>query len=162
MYPGTQYLGTSKIEMEFLARHGVKHFDALVDGMDAETLIRHREEAAACGVDLEMVHVDPTPSITLAKDPERDRDIETFCKQIENAARAGLRGLNYNFCVLNATGAGGLVQRTERTPGRGGTTYSTFRLSEYDNDRRYEAGVVSRERVRNFLQKKTSKSPNGG
>jgi mannonate dehydratase len=145
MYPGTQYLGTSRIEMEFLTRHGVKHFDATVDGMDVETLSRHREEAAAHGVELEMVHVKPVLNAAMAKDPERDREIETFCTYIENAGKAGLRGLNYNFCVLNAEGVGGLVQRTGRTPGRGGTTYSTFKLSEYDNSRLYEAGVVSRE-----------------
>ena len=39
MYVGTQYLGTSKVEMEFLVRHGVTHFDATVDDMKPETLI---------------------------------------------------------------------------------------------------------------------------
>ena len=73
MYVGTQYFGTSKIEMEFLSRHGVTHFDATVDGMDADTLARHREEAAAYGVELEMIHVPPMDSIPMAKDPQRDQ-----------------------------------------------------------------------------------------
>ena len=47
MYVGTQYLGTSKVEMEFLVRHGVTHFDATVDDMKPGTLIRHKEEAAS-------------------------------------------------------------------------------------------------------------------
>ena len=145
MYAGTQYLGTSKTEMEFLVRHGVTHFDAAVDGMDVDTLKRHREEAAAYGVELEMVHVTPMDSIPMARDPQRDQDIEKFCSFIENAGRAGLRGLNYNFCVLRAEQGGGLVQRTERRPGRGGTTYSSFVLSEYDNEKLSAAGVVSRE-----------------
>ena len=145
MYVGTQYFGTSKVEMEFLTRHGVTHFDAKVDGMDVETLTRHREEAAVHGVNLEMVHFNPMPGITMAKDPERDRDIETFCNGIQNAAKAGLRGLNYNFCILDAEGGSGLIQRTGRTPGRGGTSFSTFKLGEYDNNRLYEVGVVSRE-----------------
>jgi len=145
MYVGTQYLGTSKVEMEFLVRHGVTHFDATVDGMDAETLTRHREEAAAYGVELEMVHIKPLDSIPMAKHPQRDRDIETVCRYIENARVAGLRGLNYNFCVLRAPSGGGLVQRTGRRPGRGGSTYSSFVLSEYDNETLSEAGVVSRE-----------------
>ena len=145
MYVGTQYLGTSKQEMEFLVRHGVTHFDATVDGMDAETLTRHREEAAAYGVELEMVHIKPLDSIPMAKDPQRDRDIETVCRYIENARVAGLRGLNYNFCVLRAPSGGGLVQRTGRRPGRGGSTYSSFVLSDYDNETLSETGVVSRE-----------------
>ena len=147
MYVGTQYMGISRMEMEFLARHGVSHFDGMVDGMDAATLLRHRDEAARYGVELEMVHVQPMMNVTNAIDPERDREIEQFCTYIENAAIAGLRGLNYNFCVLDAKEAGGLVQRTARTPGRGGTTYSTFRLAEYDNDRIYATGPVSREEV---------------
>ena len=145
MYVGTQYFGTSKSEMEFLVRHGVTHFDASVDGLDAETLTRHREKAAAHGVELEMVHIPEFDNIALARDPERDRDIDTVCGYIENASKAGLRGLNYNFCVLRAVDAGGIVQRTPRTPGRGGSTYSSFVLEEYDNEKRYEAGDVSRE-----------------
>ncbi len=145
MYVGAQYFGTSKQEMEFLVRHGVIHFDASVDNMEADTLIRHREEAAAYGVELEMVHITPMDSIPLAKDPQRDQDIEKFHRYIENASKAGLRGLNYNFCVLRAEGAGGLVQRTGSRPGRGGTSYSSFVLSEYDNEKLHEAGVVSRE-----------------
>ena len=71
MYVGTQYFGTSKLEMEFLTRHGVTHFDATVDDMEADTLARHREEAAAYGVGLEMVHFAPLDSIPMARDPHR-------------------------------------------------------------------------------------------
>ena len=130
MYVGTQYFGTSKMEMEFLVRHGVTHFDATVDGYDVEALTRHREAAAEHGVKLEMVHIPFQDSIGLAA-PGRDEAIDQVCEWIENAAKAGLRGLNYNFCILNADDAGGLVQRTERRPGRGGTTYSSFELSKY-------------------------------
>jgi hypothetical protein len=65
MYVGTQYFGTSKIEMEFLARHGVNHFDATVKGYDVETLSRNREAAAEYGVDLEMVHIHPSSTASL-------------------------------------------------------------------------------------------------
>ena len=116
MYVGAQYFGTSRTEMEFLVRHGVNHFDATVADMEVDTLQRYREEAAAYGVELEMVHVKPMLNMTMAKDPERDREIDGFCRCIENASQAGLRGLNYNFCVLNAEGRGGLVQRTGRSP----------------------------------------------
>ncbi len=145
MYPGAQYFWTSKYEMEFLARHGVTHFDATVDGLDAETMTRHKEAAAKHGVELEMVHIPWQDSIGLAQDPERDRDIENVCIWIESAAKAGLRGLNYGFLVLRAGDTGGLVQRTDRRGGRGGSTYSSFVLADYDNDKRYAAGDVSRE-----------------
>ena len=150
MYVGTQGIGTSKQELQFLVRHGVTHMDGSVKNTDAETLTRHREEAAAEGVSLEMIHIGLPKSIPLARDPQRDQDIDAVCRQIENAGKAGLRGLNYNFCIVPH-------QRTERTHGRGGSTYSTFDISKYDNETLTEAGRVSRdeafERIAYFLER---------
>ena len=138
MYVGVQGIGTSKRELEFLVRHGVTHMDCDDDGTDLERLKRYREEAAAEGVELETIHIEIPKSITLAREPERDKDIDGVCKKIEIARQAGLRGLNYNFTI-------GGHSRTEWTPGRGGASYSTFRIEEFDNDFRTEAGEVSRE-----------------
>ena len=150
MHVGVQGIGTSKMELQFLVRHGVTHMDASVEDTRAETLLRHKEEAAEEGVSLEMIHIGLPKSITLAQDPQRDRDIEEVCRTIENAGKAGLRGLNYNFCILPH-------QRTERTPGRGGSSYSSFDLSKYDNETLSEAGRVSRdeafERAAYFLER---------
>ncbi|MCZ6679689.1 MAG: mannonate dehydratase [Candidatus Poribacteria bacterium] len=150
MHVGVQYVGTSKPELQFLVRHGVTHMDATVENMEVETLLRHKQEAAAEGVSLEMTHIGIPKSITLAQDPQRDRDIDAICRTIENAAKAGLRGLNYGFCILPH-------QRTEHTPGRGGSTYSTFDISKYDNETLTEAGLVHRdeafERVAYFLER---------
>ena len=138
MHVGVQGIGTSKQELQFLVRHGVTHMDASVENTEVETLLRHKEEAAEEGVSLEMIHIGLPRSITLAQDPQRDRDLDAVCRIIEDAGEAGLRGLNYNFCILPH-------QRTEQTPGRGGSTYSTFDLSRYDNETLTEAGRVSRE-----------------
>ena len=46
-------------------------------------------------------------------------------KCIEAAGKAGMRGINYNFCVLGH-------QSTESTKGRGGVSYRTFKLDECD------------------------------
>lgn len=150
MHVGVQGVGTSTMELEFLVRHGVKHMDASVKGTQPDTLMKHKDEAAAAGVSLEMIHIGIPRSITLAQDPQRDKDIEGVCKTIENAAEAGLRGLNYNFCILNH-------QRTERTNGRGGSKYSTFDFSKYDNETLSDAGKVSREeafdRIGYFLER---------
>ena len=150
MHVGVQGIGTSKMELEFLVRHGVTHMDASVRNTEPETLMQHKAEAADAGVSLEMIHIGLSRSITLAKDPQRDHDIDGICQTIENAAKAGLRGLNYNFCILNH-------QRTESTLGRGGSKYSTFDLSKYDNETLSEAGKVSREeafdRIGYFLER---------
>lgn len=150
MHVGVQGVGTSTKELEFLVRHGVKHMDASVKGTQPDTLMKHKDEAAAAGVSLEMIHIGIPRSITLAQDPQRDKDIEGVCKTIENAAEAGLRGLNYNFCILNH-------QRTEHTNGRGGSKYSTFDFSKYDNETLSDAGKVNREeafgRIGYFLER---------
>ena len=150
MHVGVQGIGTSQTELGFLVRHGVTHMDASVENTEVETLLRHRDEASQEGVSLEMIHIGLPSSITLAQDPQRDRDINTVCNTIENAGKAGLRGLNYNFCILNH-------QRTESTSGRGGSTYSTFDLSKFDNETLSEAGRVSREeafeRIAYFLER---------
>ena len=150
MHVGVQGIGTSPKELEFLVRHGVTHMDASVGDTETETLVRHKAEAAEAGVSFEMIHIGLPGSITLAQDPQRDTDIDAVCKIIENAAAAGLRGLNYNFCILNH-------QRTESTPGRGGSSYSTFDFSKYDNETLSEAGKVSREeafdRIAYFLER---------
>jgi mannonate dehydratase len=150
MHVGVQGIGTSKPELEFLVRHGVTHMDASVENTEAETLLRHKEEAASEGVSLEMIHIGLPQSITLAQDPQRDRDLDTVCETIENTGKAGLRGLNYNFCIVQH-------QRTASTPGRGGTTYSTFDISKFDNEALTEAGQVSRdeafERIAYFLER---------
>ena len=36
MHVGVQGIGTSKMELQFLTRHGVTHMDAQVDGNDRE------------------------------------------------------------------------------------------------------------------------------
>ena len=140
MHVGVQYVSTTKHDLQFLRRHGVRHMDATPADYELDTLRRQRDEAAAEGVSLEMVHIPIARSIPLAQDPQRDRDIEEVCRIIEDAAKAGLRGLNYNFYV-------GEPARTANTTGRGGCQYSTFRIDEYDNDTLTEAGVVGREEV---------------
>jgi len=136
--------------MEFLTRHGVTHLDAEVPDTEEATLVKHKEEAASHGVDMESIHITLPRSILLAQDPQRDEDLDKVCKMIKNANRAGLRALNYNFCIVPHA-------RTEWTMGRGGSTYSTFRLDEFDNETLTEAGKVSRDeafaRIEYFLKR---------
>ena len=127
MYVGVQGIGTSKKELEFLTRHGVTHMDTSIDPDDLDQIIKQREEAAAEGVELEMIHIPFPESIPLALDPQRDKDIDAICGWIENAGKAGLRGLNYNFSVVG-------YQRTKTRYGRGGSGFSSFEFSKYNSN----------------------------
>ena len=101
MHVGVQGMETSKVDLQFLTRHGVTHMNGGVEDYEVEILVRHREEAAAEGVSFEATHIGLDRSITLAIDPERDRAIDELCQSIENAGRAGIRALFYNFCILD-------------------------------------------------------------
>jgi mannonate dehydratase len=87
-------------------------------------------------------HIDRTarPAIMLAESPERDRDIAEVQEMIRNCAKVGIPSIKYNMSLLG-------VVRTERTPGRGGTDLSTWRVKEAKpNPPLTRAGVVKADR----------------
>lgn len=113
------------------------------------------------GVSLDMValpflsssHIDRERrgAIMLAAEGDRDRDIEHIQKMIAACAAAEIPAIKYNMSLLG-------VLRTEPTAGRGGSRYSTWKLSEAKNaDRLTRAGRVSAdmawERITYFLDR---------
>ena len=145
MYVGCQGIGTSKMELQFLKRHGVSNMDTTLDPDDLDQMLRQCEEAEAEGVTLEMIHIFPSDSIALAEDPQRDRDIDAVCGWIENAGKAGLRGLNYNFTAVG-------YQRTKPRFGRAGSQFSSFEFDKYDNGEPHKAGRIDRDEGFDRLQ----------
>ena len=130
---GTQN-DSSDSALGVLAAFGVNHICSTLPSarMDAnwsvEGLTRLRERVESFGIRLEMVPLplsssyiaqSENPNIMLGRSPERDREIDTICQLIRNAARAGIPALKYNLTILG-------VVRSEPTPGRGGAHYSTF------------------------------------
>jgi mannonate dehydratase len=100
---------------------------------------------------LASTHVDVTrhDAIMLADNPERDRNIEALQTLIRNCATVGIPSIKYNLTLLG-------VVRTERTPGRGDATYSTWRLKDaHPNPPLTRAGRVDAdmfwERITYFL-----------
>jgi len=102
----------------------------------ADRLCQVRERVESHGLRLEAMHLPLTsagihkqawPSIMLGT-AERDRDIDHCCKCIEAAAQAGIPLLLYNLAILP------VVRTPERSPGRGGVTYSHFDYESLKND----------------------------
>ena len=62
-------------------------------------------------------------AIVLGQSPERDRDIEEIQNSIRNCARAKIPGLTYNLTALG-------VLRTDPVVGRGGATFTAWRLAQ--------------------------------
>lgn len=144
MHVGTQRRAATAAVLQEFTRHGVTHWvgyppdPPLAEGCGywlPHEVEQTREFAEQNGVTLDMVALpmltsslidnDPRPAIMLAKSPERDRDIEDIQKMIEACAIAGVPAFKYNMSLLG-------VIRTSETPGRGGSTYETFRATELD------------------------------
>src|SRR5688572_17083955 len=98
MYVGTQH-GDSDAILRVLAGFGVNHICSLLPSakMDAawsvEALTRLRERVESFGVTLDMVPLplssseisrSENPAILLARDPDRDRQIDDICQMIRN------------------------------------------------------------------------------
>ena len=56
----------------------------------------------------------------------RDQDIEDIQRMIEACAEVEIPAIKYNMSLLG-------VLRTDSTPGRGGSRYSTWKLAEAKN-----------------------------
>ena len=165
MKVGTQH-GSSDDILEVLCSLGVNNICSSLPSakMDAnwsvEGLTKLRERVESYDIHLDMIPLPLSsayitkaelPNIMMAKSPERDRDIDNVCQMIRNASRAGIPSLKYNMSILG-------VVRTESTPGRGRSIYSTF---VYDKARQLppltEAGPVNAdaywERITHFLER---------
>jgi mannonate dehydratase len=96
-------------------------------------------------------HIDRerNPGIMLGKSPERDREIEAVQTMIKNCAAAGIPAIKYNLSILG-------VLRSGTIPGRGDSTYTSFKLADAKpNPPVTRAGVVTKdmywERITYFL-----------
>lgn len=139
MHVGTQRSPTNQEMLQYFKRHGVNHICGFPPIPDArghwtvDDLLRTRELCEQHGIVLEVAalpfltssHIDRERrgAIMLADSPERDRDIEDIQKMIAACAKAEIPAFKYNMSILG-------VLRTDSTPGRGGSSYSTWRLSE--------------------------------
>jgi mannonate dehydratase len=165
MKAGTQHDSSDEV-MGVMAAFGVEHICStlpstkLDEHWSVEGLTRLRERVESHGIKLDIVPLPMSsnyitkyeyPGILLGKSPDRDRDIDTICQMIRNAAKAGIPALKYNLNILG-------VVRTQPTRGRGGCQYSTFVYDEARQDPPLtEAGAVSDdaywERITYFLER---------
>jgi mannonate dehydratase len=145
--------GTSRENLEFLARHGVFHMDpwepqTLDDGRwDLAHARQQVEEAAAYGITIAAYHLPLSsagierqrfPNVMLGRSPERDREIELLQQTIEVAGRVGVPRMLYNTTILG-------IPRTGRTvdPARGNASYSTWRYDEAVQHRLHEEPTIA-------------------
>ena len=162
---GTQNQSSDEA-LRILAALGVNHICSELpspkfdESWSVEGLTKLRERVESFGIRLAAVPLplsssyiakSENPHIMLGQSPERDREIDNICRIIENAAPAGIPMLKYNLTILG-------VVRSDRTPGRGGSSYSTFDYANTPQDPSLtEAGQVSADmmwdRITYFLKR---------
>ncbi len=150
---GTQQASPTDDMLRYFAQFGVRNIcgtaprPGLKGWWEVEDLVLLRKRVEFFGIKLDLLPLPmsaaplsraESPNILLGKSPERDREIEIIRRNIRAAAEAGIPGLKYNLTMLG-------VVRTARTPGRGGSSYSTFDYEKANKDEPTEAGRVSAE-----------------
>jgi len=161
------HLGTQNLvrddEFRVVAQLGMKHVCADPRGnphdWTLDDLQRHRERVESFGLTLDMVQLplsarpiaeQYSPDI-LAAGPDRDRQIDSICRLIENLARTGIPSAKYNLNIIG-------IPRTATETGRGGALNSAFRWDLADqNAAPSQVGVLSEdenwERIDYFLER---------
>jgi mannonate dehydratase len=153
--------------LKAVARYGIKNIVShaeIADGRlyaTVEELSRMRDVAGKNGISVDILtppnlassHIDREahPAIMLGQSPERDRDIDAMHTMIRNCATVGIPCIKYNMSILG-------VLRSGRTPGRGDSSLSTFKLSDaHPTPPQTRAGRVTEdaywERITYFLER---------
>jgi mannonate dehydratase len=140
MVLGCQRAPTDATMLKNFKRHAVDHICGFPadrekpESWTVDSLKRLRELVESQGVMLEMVELplmsssnidrnERDKAVMLAKEPDRQRDLDQACEIIKNCAAAGIPAIKYNLNLLG-------VLRSGTTPGRGGAIYSTWKLAE--------------------------------
>jgi mannonate dehydratase len=147
---------TSKENLEYNLRHGVKHLTVQMSNQSGDegwSLAELKNMKAACdehGVTLEAIRMD-SGYIGLRKGPERDRELQKIVGNIQKASEAGVKIITYHWTVIP-------IRRNRQTAGRGKAVYAGFKLEDNWKDLPAgKAGAVTSddywERISYFLEK---------
>ena len=163
MQLGTQIRPRDDDDYRVWAQLGVAH--VCVDppgnphGWTLDDLLRLRDHVAGFGLSLDMVQLplssrsieeQDSPHILLAKEPERQREIDGICRLIERVGAAGIPAVKYNLNIIG-------IPRTPPEPGRGGSRNAAWRWDRADHAAPPgTAGVLDEEenwaRIDHFLR----------
>ena len=123
--------------LTFLERLGVKYGvdrwptdpekpeNVVLAKLNLDTILKKKDQCAKHNIIMDGLHTgNPCPSTIIYGDHEKgDKEMDVFCDNIRIAAKAGMRFINIDLKEAPN-------QRTERTIGRGGNSYSSWDMEE--------------------------------
>ncbi len=163
MLLGTQIRPRDDRDYRVWAQLGVTHVCADPEGnphdWTLDAIQRHRDHVAGFGLSLDMVQLplsshpierQDSPHILQAREPERQREIDSICRLIERVGEAGIPAVKYNLNIIG-------IPRTLPEAGRGGSRNAAWRWDRADHDAPPgPAGVLDEEenwaRIDHFLR----------
>jgi mannonate dehydratase len=119
---------TSKQNLEYNLRHGVKHLTVEIaknpqGAWDSDDLQRMKDNCDKYGVVLEAIRMNSHYINLLRKGPERALEIDIIFGNIRKAARIGVKIIIYHCEVIP-------YRRNGKTIGRGGISCDSFKLED--------------------------------
>src|SRR5437016_8468574 len=94
---------TSKENLEFNLRYGVKHITAQMkrrdDGWSLDELKKMKDDCDRYGVTFEAIRMD-ADYIAMRKGPERDRELDMILGNIQKASEVGIKIITYHWTVI--------------------------------------------------------------
>jgi mannonate dehydratase len=146
-----QRLWTAKQNLEYHQRCGVKHMTNIMSGeWNLDQMKRWKADCDQGEMVWEAIRMDSS-YIYLPPGPARDRKVAEIIGNIEKASQVGVKVITMHWTLIP-------IRRNGRTPGRGGSTYESFKLEDNWKALPVAAhGVVSYkdywERITYFLHK---------
>lgn len=163
MYIGTQFRARDDDDYRVMAQLGIEHVNADPQGnphdWTRDILEAHRAHIESFGLKLDMIQLPLSSRViekqyspdVLSAGPNRDRQIDSMCQLIENAAAVGIPAVKYNLNIIG-------IPRTALEIGRGGSRNEAFRWDKANHDEPPTiAGIVGEdenwERIDYFLSR---------
>lgn len=114
---------TSTRNFQYHERYGVKHFTNTMRGAwDLEEMKRWKDDCDRQGMIWEAIRMDSS-YIALKPGVEREKKIAEIAENIQKAAQVGVKVITVHWTLIP-------IRRNGHTPGRGGSSYHSFKLEK--------------------------------
>lgn len=118
-----QLTWTTRKNFEYHERCGVSHFTNIMGSdWNIEVMKRWKDDCDKAGKSWEAIRMDSS-YIYLSPGPERQRKIEEIISNIKKASSVGVKVITMHWTLIP-------IRRNGHTPGRGGSSYHSFKLED--------------------------------
>lgn len=115
---------TSKLNMEYHKRMGIRHFTNIMNGgnWNLENMKKWKGECDKYDMVWEAIRMDSS-YIAIAPGTARDAKIVEIIEDIKKASQVGVKVITMHWTMIP-------IRRNGHTPGRGGSSYESFKLED--------------------------------